>query len=366
VSISAGQDISDLSVSLPTTWQLNSVRGVTTIGGGNLSVRAGKDILNGAYFVANGKGAITAGGQIGADFTYQAQPYGAYQPFSAPVGTFLALQDATLTVNARGAVNIAGVYNPSYLIDRTIAVWYGLNNRYGGIDNQSYSANSSVSIASVSGDVGLSSFSQAGLGSLFAYGLRNTGTTMFGTILPATVDVTALQGGISVESAGELYPSSTGDLRLIAADSIDLYNLNAPPTSATERLLSPIRVRLSGHQYPVPGEPWLQREQSRRRLQRRQQPRGDRKSRHARLDDPDPAGRQHLDPRAWWQHSGGRRFRAARDSPSRSAGHPDAAFAFQVICGIAKLVYALGRPELIPASLWSSNVRPAILPASNV
>ncbi|MFT9640154.1 hypothetical protein ACMZ49_23005, partial [Alcaligenes phenolicus] len=65
VSVSAGGNISDLSVSLPTTWWLTGTRTdtptVNTVGGGNLSVRAGGDILSGGFFVAKGTGTIAAG-----------------------------------------------------------------------------------------------------------------------------------------------------------------------------------------------------------------------------------------------------------------------------------------------------------------
>ncbi|WP_206683260.1 hypothetical protein, partial [Escherichia coli] len=54
VSINAGGNISDLAVSLPTTWYLNGSGNPVTVGGGNLTVRAGGDILSGNYFVAKG------------------------------------------------------------------------------------------------------------------------------------------------------------------------------------------------------------------------------------------------------------------------------------------------------------------------
>ncbi len=44
-------------------------------------------------------------------------------------------------------------------------------------------------------------------------------------MLPATVDITAFTGGITVAGTGELYPSATGQLNLIADQSIGFYNV---------------------------------------------------------------------------------------------------------------------------------------------
>ena len=61
VMINAGGNIADLGVSLPTTWYKDASGTPVTAGGGNLTVRAGGDILSGNYFVAKGTGAIAAG-----------------------------------------------------------------------------------------------------------------------------------------------------------------------------------------------------------------------------------------------------------------------------------------------------------------
>ena len=59
VEIVAGGDISRLSVSLPTTWyrdtDASGVTVINTVGGGDLRVEAGGDLLGGTYFVAKGR-----------------------------------------------------------------------------------------------------------------------------------------------------------------------------------------------------------------------------------------------------------------------------------------------------------------------
>jgi hypothetical protein len=121
VSVNAGGNISDLAVSLPTTWYMNGSTPVT-VGGGNLTVHAGGNILSGDYFVANGTGTITAGGQIGSD----GQVYTSYSASNAgrgldpnvsvgPVSTLLATQDGVLNVSARQGANIGGCLTPRTL-----------------------------------------------------------------------------------------------------------------------------------------------------------------------------------------------------------------------------------------------------------
>jgi filamentous hemagglutinin family protein len=214
VGVSAGGSISNLAVSLPTTWALTGNNtAYQTYGGGNLNVAAGGDILSGDYFVAQGQGTIKAGGQIGADA-------GTIIAYTLPIGTkvtssattLLALQDAQLQVNARQGANIGGVYDPSYL-------------QYGNttFDSQPYSTTSSLSVTSTAGDIAFDTLSNAaGLFSQLSTTADNSNTGSI--VLPASLNLTALSGAISVQDNGILSPSSDGGLNLIAAQSIALFH----------------------------------------------------------------------------------------------------------------------------------------------
>ncbi|MBF5011861.1 filamentous hemagglutinin family protein, partial [Burkholderia pseudomultivorans] len=229
VSVTAGGNITDLAVSLPTTWYLThadtDTPTVNTVGGGNLSVRAGGNILSGDYFVAKGTGTITAGGRIGTDgvdytgYSLQNAVLGLNPVVSlGQAGTLLAVQDGVLNVNARQGANIGGVFNPSYLA---------------GGDSQGYSATSAVSVASTTGDVVLG-------GNIVLGRLTNGASALLGdmngtsAILPATVSLTAFSGGLSIESGGELYPSAIGNLSLIADQSVSFSGLNGRVQGATD------------------------------------------------------------------------------------------------------------------------------------
>ncbi|WP_423382510.1 filamentous haemagglutinin family protein [Burkholderia sp. LMG 32019] len=220
VSISAGGNISDLAVSLPTTWYLNGSGKPVTVGGGNLTVRAGGDILSGDYFVAKGTGTISAGGSIRSDISVASRLTGV-----APIdmSTVLATQDGMFDVTARQGVDIGAVLNPSFSssfsqgggqLTSTVNLFdYG---QYP--DNQIYSPNSTVNVLSTTGDVRLGS-----------PGGMLTGAN---GVLPASMNLTAFAGAIDVESGGVLYPSAVGQLNLIADQSVYLSNVSGKRTDA--------------------------------------------------------------------------------------------------------------------------------------
>jgi filamentous hemagglutinin family protein len=216
VTVTAGGNISDLSVSLPATWYTNAAgTAITTVGGGNLAVSAGGDILSGSYFVAKGTGSLSAGGLIGSDFTYTL-PGSSIGPQTTPVSTLLALQDAQWNVQAHGGVDIADILDPSYAGPG----WLGLAGQ--GLDEQSYSGRSAVSAKTAAGDVTLGSLvweaqvlGVGGIGSAYDLG-----------VLPSTLDFSALNGSVNILTSGGLYPSATGNLSLLAADSVHFVQQN--------------------------------------------------------------------------------------------------------------------------------------------
>ena len=201
VSVSAGNDIRDLGVSLPTTWTLTTRSDggqlVNTIGGGNrLTVSAGGNILSGTYFVAQGQGQLSAGGDIASDIVGKV----------GSVATLLAVQDAQLSVNARGSIDIGGVFDPSYLFQN--------------FDSQSYSAASAVNLSATAGDVAFNTLTNR----TGEYGYGSNLVSAYSYLLPAALNVTALNGDIQIQQRGELYPSAIGNLRLIAAGNTELFD----------------------------------------------------------------------------------------------------------------------------------------------
>ncbi len=199
VMLSAGRDIRDVSASLPTTWYVREEGGVQvlhTVGGGDLQIDAGRDILSGAFLVARGTGLISAGRDIRADLQSQN---------GIPVATYLGMQDAVIRMNAAGRVELGGVMNPSWV--------------FRGFDSQSYSARSALEVVAQSGDISL----RRGL-SEFLFGSTVFLLNAYDYVLPASLELTALDGSVSVLSNGELYPSATGSLAVLARGDLRFSN----------------------------------------------------------------------------------------------------------------------------------------------
>jgi filamentous hemagglutinin family protein len=228
VTVSAGGNIRDLAVSTPTTGYLDSNNALHVTGGGDLSVTAGGNIFSGDFYVGQGAGSIKAGGDIAPDFTYN-DTAAAYQ-----VPTLLAVQYATIDVQARGSVDIGGVYDPTFLFSPgTSPVDSNTSTGTTGTALTPYfttmSPTSGVSIQSTGGDLSFNSLVvQAGL---FSQGSRvaemnpqqfDTNAVVTSLLLPASLSLVALDGGIDIEHGGGLYPSATGSLIIVADQSIEL------------------------------------------------------------------------------------------------------------------------------------------------
>jgi filamentous hemagglutinin family protein len=225
VDVDAGGDISELSVSLPTTWYKNADgKSITTVGGGDLSVHAGGDILSGTYFVAKGTGDVRADGSIatspslsGVDTGVQSGVLGGTDLLT-PVSTLFGLQDTQFTLNARQGADIGGVYDPSYYRSGTIDALVPAKHS----DSQGYSTTSSFEAASAAGDVVF--------GSLLMPGQIFGAAGLAGPVLPTSVTLAALGGSIDIRTNGELFPSPTGNLSLLAADDIGF--VGSPSTAS--------------------------------------------------------------------------------------------------------------------------------------
>jgi len=208
VSVNAGGNIGQLSVSLPTTWQANADHtAVTTLGGGNLDVHAGGDILSGAYFVGKGLGTLTARGSVGADPALSQTIALGKTLTSSPVSTVIALQDAQLDIDAVTGADVGGVFDPSLADPRAPLLLAG-----GVNDGQGYTADSSVGVSSAAGDVVLGSLRAPA--SLFA------NNAIEATYLPAYLSLTATGGDVDVRTDGILAPSPDGKLRILASGGV--------------------------------------------------------------------------------------------------------------------------------------------------
>lgn len=108
--ISAGGDIVNFSASVPSVGLPSATTAaasrLTVASGGDIFVEAGGDILGGGYFIGRGRGYLQAGGAIGA----VANPLAGGDLYPT-----LALMDGSWQLTARGDAGIETVVNPTVL-----------------------------------------------------------------------------------------------------------------------------------------------------------------------------------------------------------------------------------------------------------
>lgn len=227
VTVRAGRDIRNLSAVVPTTGrqiggQTPAQSVVEITGGGDLAVRAGRDIASGIFFVDGGGGRIAAGGSLVA---------GRSDPSGQPVHTILALGDARVEVQAAGALDLEAVINPTILAQARAHDRGGLLSPVGGTFSPSFfftfAADSAVELRALAGDVVLHNDAAAIAGSLEGGGFPLPGLARTGNgaaLLTAapTLRAAALSGDVLVQRAFPLLPSPQGNLELLAARDVVL------------------------------------------------------------------------------------------------------------------------------------------------
>jgi hypothetical protein len=299
ITLKAGADIDDVGASLPetlavsgggTTAQTAGPVQATWFGGGNLVVRVGGNINSSDFLVGRGAGLIQAGGAVQVDNAnpITGQPTVALQVSggaggtvsgSVPLPMLLAVQDGFVTVSARGPVTLGNVYDPASLplaagVQTSVRVLPGA---IGASDNfwsnffTSYGPESGVSLTSTAGDVTaltVSSSDGSTFEGLFVHGntspsIGAVSATTIGMLLPATLDLSALSGSVSV-NAGNVgnanlipYPtqtgSDTGTISIVAAQSINLGSGLAMPDlkTTTTQFFSGSSVDLANYISPL-------------------------------------------------------------------------------------------------------------------
>ena len=237
VSVVAGRDVAETSVITVTQGRVgggrtaSEAKTVAITGGGDLTVAAGRNILGGVYYVDGGSGTITAGGNITAGHTISYVRENTGETLVRGVNPQLAIGDAALTVSAGGAVELAGVGNPTQ--------WFRSKNNAVALgedflqlpDGQGYfstqTQRTALSVIATGGNVTLwndtlTTYNAAkaawpGLNSNYYESL----TDPF-IYYPGKTKVVAASGDIRIVNGMLVLPSATGNLDLWAQGSLYL------------------------------------------------------------------------------------------------------------------------------------------------
>lgn len=210
VSVRAGGDVKNLSVSIPTIGRQDGgttpeTSRVSILAGGNLDVEAGGAIVAGSFYVGEGAGRIDADALAPTTVS------------GLSLFPILALGDGRFDIATRGDLGVGAVTNPTMLR-------FGRSQTPGTAGYFStYSDSSALSLLSMAGQVVLDnnpsplSNSIAGTsGSIAA-----TPSEMLAFFLyPSLVRSVAYSGDVAVNGNMALWPSAAGNLELLAAQNV--------------------------------------------------------------------------------------------------------------------------------------------------
>lgn len=257
IAIEAGGDIDNLGVSIPNSARVsgnivkradgsNDPVSLTLTGGGDLTLKAGGNILGSVFYVAEGKGDITAGGSILAGSKARvfndpsctvSDPSSCYIHFdpraTAPaydVYTMLYTSSGQFDVKSGGDLNIDGVLDPMLTYDfrsydPTLFTSYtdtaAVRLFSAGGDVVVWNNNLNTAVVAYSSGPSLVSPSQA---PLFYYGRATSpdgGRDAIGwDIRPPQFSAIAATGDVRIVGGMTLMPAPRGNLELMAGNDV--------------------------------------------------------------------------------------------------------------------------------------------------
>lgn len=225
VSVFAGRDLVDVSVSLPTTGRVSGGLSVDSTpvthlyGSGNMVVRASGDILGGSFYEGSGHASIMAGGNVGQNGTVSKFKS---SKLLLPDVPLLAVDTGQIAMEANGAITVAGVVNPAALHAQSPSAANVLEAKpQAPLFMDTYGPDSKVRLLASNGDLTI-------------------------TIAPPTIDDESATstGGTPSRAAASLYPASFEALAL---------NGNLITTGISEITRGDTSNRVPGSNVPLPG-----------------------------------------------------------------------------------------------------------------
>lgn len=248
IRVRAGRDVTNLSAVAPTNGRVTGNAGevpqasqVLVQGGGDVDVDAGRDVRSGVFEVDRGNARLRAG----SAFTNGRVVGDTNPPDRRVVYPVLVLGDGTIDVQARGDVTVQTAVNGTAL-PATVEARSLLNPAY----FYTYSAEARVALSSVDGDIRLDSGALA-LQATRPNGLVDTFTNFANLLVyPPQLTAKAISGGIDVGRL-QLFPSAHNTLTLLARDDVRLSGAIQMYDADVARVANPLRP--VGSLDPAPG-----------------------------------------------------------------------------------------------------------------
>lgn len=238
VSVSAGRDVRNLSLSAPTQGRMNSAvvdpAKLVKTGGGDVRVQAGRDVLGGQYFADEGDVSLRAGRSVTAGDAVG----------GLPLYPVLAIGNGQVQVAAQGDVGVQAVLNPQLVVQSSGSANTSIANLPGTAASvarrslfSTYGEDSGAGFSSLTGDVtfhssfGGDNLSQslrqayAGLFTNMQIGADTVDVASLLSLLPPSLSMTSFAGDVKLPSnrtSVVLLPSARGQLELLAQGSVQL------------------------------------------------------------------------------------------------------------------------------------------------
>ena len=221
VAVSAGGDLVNLLVALPTNGRVRGGRSVDERkllelrNGGSMSIEAGGAIKAGYYYVGRGAGTIEAAEfDFGRSVTVRVQQN---LVTTYPIAPILSLGDATLDVHTSGDLTLQTMLDP-------LLVGKGEANELAYMSGQT--DRTALSLTSTGGDVRIVGQAQY-LSKDINFTTSSTAARYYsevnnlaGNLYPSKVRITTLNG--SVTNAGQIYmlPGTSPELQILAGNDV--------------------------------------------------------------------------------------------------------------------------------------------------
>lgn len=236
ITVDAGRDVTDLSAVIATTGKqvgtpskpdVPSDTGFNTneveiSGGGNLTVSAGGDVLGGTFYTGKGVGEINARGAIKGS--------------ANGLGPVLALGDSRFSLSAGQDIELGAAINPT-VINSTSARNFFFT----------YSGRSGIALESLAGDVRIQNDISGMVSAVNKLRSARNQLSFPGaslsalSVYPASLDVAALQGDVVLERSFTTYPAAKASFTLLAGGNIGTGsvgdNVNVTQSDADPSLL---------------------------------------------------------------------------------------------------------------------------------
>ncbi|QJD30273.1 filamentous haemagglutinin family protein [Methylococcus geothermalis] len=215
ITVEAGRDVSDLSAVIATTGkQVGTVskpndpsdtgfntNEVQVSGGGNLTVSAGGDVLGGTFYTGKGIGEISARGAIKGS--------------ANGLGPVLALGDSRFSLSAGQDIELGAAINPTVINSASARNFFF-----------TYSDRSGIALESLSGDVRIQNDISGMVSAVNKLRSAKNQLSFPGaslsalSVYPASLDVAALQGDVVLERSFTTYPAAKAGFSMLAGGNI--------------------------------------------------------------------------------------------------------------------------------------------------